>query len=64
MKNLDDPVDENLLRRSFEVYGKVISTKVMRTDDGASKGFGFVCFDKPDDAVKVSIWLLLYTIQI
>uniref|UniRef100_F1KSA4 Polyadenylate-binding protein n=1 Tax=Ascaris suum TaxID=6253 RepID=F1KSA4_ASCSU len=52
LKNLDDAIDDDMLRRSFGEYGNVISAKVMRSDDGRSKGFGFVCFDKPDEAVK------------
>ncbi|VDM42033.1 unnamed protein product, partial [Toxocara canis] len=55
VKNLSDSVDDDILRQSFEVYGKVISAKVMRDNDGKSKGFGFVCFDRPEEAVKVGV---------
>lgn len=52
VKNLDDTVDDDVLRQSFESYGKITSAKVMCDDNGRSKGFGFVCFEKPDEATK------------
>lgn len=53
VKNLDDTVDDDVLRQNFESYGKITSAKVMRDDNGRSKGFGFVCFEKPEEAAKV-----------
>lgn len=53
VKNLDDTVDDEVLRQNFESYGKITSAKVMCDDNGRSKGFGFVCFEKPDEATKV-----------
>jgi len=55
VKNLDDNVDDEGLRWSFEPYGKVTSAKVMSDENGRSKGFGFVCFEKPDDATKAVV---------
>lgn len=52
VKNLDDTVDDDVLRQNFEGYGKITSAKVMCDDNGRSKGFGFVCFEKPDEATK------------
>lgn len=52
VKNLDDTVDDDVLRQNFESYGKITSAKVMRDDNGRSKGFGFVCFEKPEEAAK------------
>lgn len=52
VKNLDDTVDDEVLRQNFESYGKITSAKVMCDDGGRSKGFGFVCFEKPDEATK------------
>lgn len=52
VKNLDDTVDDEVLRQNFESYGKITSAKVMCDDNGRSKGFGFVCFEKPDEATK------------
>ncbi|MFH4980042.1 hypothetical protein AB6A40_006751 [Gnathostoma spinigerum] len=53
VKNLEDSVTDETLRQSFESYGKITSAKVMCDDNGLSKGFGFVCFEKPDEATKV-----------
>ncbi|KAH7728099.1 polyadenylate-binding protein 4 [Aphelenchoides avenae] len=55
VKNLDDNVDDEMLRQNFESYGKITSAKVMCDDNGRSKGFGFVCFEKPDDATKAVV---------
>lgn len=52
VKNLDDTVDDEVLRQNFEGYGKITSAKVMCDDNGRSKGFGFVCFEKPEEATK------------
>lgn len=53
VKNLDDTVNDEILKQNFEAYGKITSAKVMCDDNGRSKGFGFVCFEKPDEATKV-----------
>ncbi|XP_059646780.1 polyadenylate-binding protein 7-like [Cornus florida] len=50
MKNLDPDVSEELLRGKFSEFGKVLSLIVSKDENGASKGFGFVNFDSPDDA--------------
>jgi len=55
VKNLDDTVDDEMLRSNFESYGKITSSKVMCDENGRSKGFGFVCFEKPDDATKAVV---------
>lgn len=52
VKNLDDSVDDEQLRKSFEPFGKITSAKVMTDENGRTKGFGFVCFEKPDEATK------------
>ncbi|TKR81114.1 hypothetical protein L596_015048 [Steinernema carpocapsae] len=52
VKNLDDSVDDDSLRQHFEAYGTITSAKVMCDENARSKGFGFVCFEKPDDATK------------
>lgn len=54
VKNLDDTVNDDILKQNFEAYGKITSAKVMCDDNGRSKGFGFVCFEKPDEATKVT----------
>nr|XP_033819911.1 polyadenylate-binding protein 1-like [Geotrypetes seraphini]XP_033819912.1 polyadenylate-binding protein 1-like [Geotrypetes seraphini]XP_033819913.1 polyadenylate-binding protein 1-like [Geotrypetes seraphini] len=51
VKNLDDGIDDDKLRREFSPYGTITSAKVM-TESGHSKGFGFVCFSSPEEATK------------
>jgi polyadenylate-binding protein len=52
IKNLDDDIDDDKLRAEFEPFGVITSAKVMRNDNGTSKGFGFVCFSAPEEATK------------
>uniref|UniRef100_A0A8C7ZZ84 Polyadenylate-binding protein n=1 Tax=Oryzias sinensis TaxID=183150 RepID=A0A8C7ZZ84_9TELE len=51
VKNLDDSIDDERLRKEFSPYGTITSAKVM-TEAGQSKGFGFVCFSSPEEATK------------
>jgi polyadenylate-binding protein len=51
VKNLDDTIEDEKLRKEFQPYGTITSAKVM-TEDGRSKGFGFVCFSSPEEATK------------
>lgn len=50
IKNIDDTVDEEKLRKAFAEFGTITSVKIMTNDKGASKGFGFVCYSKRDEA--------------
>jgi len=52
VKNLDEDITDDKLRITFESYGNITSAKVMCDENGRSRGFGFVCFEKPDDATK------------
>jgi polyadenylate-binding protein len=51
VKNLDDSIDDERLRKEFTPFGTITSAKVM-LEDGRSKGFGFVCFSAPEEATK------------
>ena len=50
VKNLDDSIDDEILRKEFSPYGTITSAKVMCCEEGRSKGFGFVCFESPEGA--------------
>lgn len=51
VKNLDDSIDDERLRKEFAPFGTITSAKVMM-EDGRSKGFGFVCFSAAEEATK------------
>lgn len=52
VKNFRGDVDEQGLRDLFSQFGKMLSVKVMRDDSGHSQGFGFVNFEKHEEAQK------------
>lgn len=52
IKNLQTEVTEPEFRELFEKYGKVTSAVVTKDADGKSKGFGFVNYEKHEDARK------------
>eukprot|EP01083_Nonionella_stella_P085101 235778_1 len=52
VKNLADEVDDERLREEFKQFGDITSSKVMRDENGRSRGFGFVCFTKREEATK------------
>ncbi|TKC41885.1 hypothetical protein EI555_011398 [Monodon monoceros] len=51
IKNLDETIDDEKLRKEFSPLGSITSAKVM-LEDGRSKEFGFVCFSSPEEATK------------
>lgn len=50
VRNLEDAIDDDVLRRAFSEHGTITSARVMRNDNGSSRGFGFVCFSEPNEA--------------
>jgi len=52
VKNLDDSITDEDLKKEFIQYGEISSAKVMTDSTGRSKGFGFVCFTCQSDATK------------
>ncbi|XP_048189517.1 polyadenylate-binding protein 4-like [Perognathus longimembris pacificus] len=53
VRNLDEQVDEDALCRAFSAFGPVSRATVVR-EDGRSRGFGLVCFSRPDEAARAS----------
>jgi polyadenylate-binding protein len=52
VKDLDTEVSDAQLKEMFAKHGSVSSAVVMRDEKGASRGFGFVNFDRHEDALK------------
>ncbi|EHB09670.1 Polyadenylate-binding protein 4-like protein [Heterocephalus glaber] len=51
VKNLDDTVDDEQLRKEFSSFGSITRVKVMK-EEGYSRGFGLICFSSPEEAAK------------
>ncbi|KAK8618806.1 hypothetical protein V6N13_132785 [Hibiscus sabdariffa] len=51
VKNLDISIDDKRLQELFGHFGQITSARVMRLENGTSKGFGFVCFSSPEEAM-------------
>uniref|UniRef100_A0A4X2JW80 RRM domain-containing protein n=1 Tax=Vombatus ursinus TaxID=29139 RepID=A0A4X2JW80_VOMUR len=52
VKNFRDDVDDLCLQELFSQFGKTLSVKVMVDENGHSRGFGFVNFEKHEEAQK------------
>ncbi|KAH7429965.1 hypothetical protein KP509_09G075700 [Ceratopteris richardii] len=52
VKNLSEITTDEDLRKISGVHGTITSAVIMRDADGKSKCFGFVNFDRPEDAAK------------
>lgn len=52
VKKLTDSITEEDLRHHFGRFGPLNSVVVMKDEAGNSKGFGFVDFERPEDASK------------
>ncbi|XP_038905827.1 polyadenylate-binding protein 7 [Benincasa hispida] len=50
VKNLSDSINSLGLQELFKKFGNVLSSKVATSDDGKSKGYGFVQFESEDSA--------------
>lgn len=42
--------DDNILRQHFEHFGRIVSCRVQKDNDGRPRGFGFVSYDAPPAA--------------
>ncbi|TEB34344.1 hypothetical protein FA13DRAFT_1789463 [Coprinellus micaceus] len=49
-KNLDPEIDSNSLFTHFRRFGQIVSARVMRNENGDSRGFGFVSYQTPEQA--------------
>ena len=52
IKNFGDEIDEQKLYDIFSEFGRITSHAIMTDTEGRSKGFGFVCFESPESAIK------------
>jgi polyadenylate-binding protein len=52
IKNLADTIDDEALKEKFSPFGEITSARIMRDENGRSRGFGFVCFSNSEDATK------------
>ena len=52
VKNLNLSIDDKKLQKLFGHFGQITSSRVMRHESGMSKGFGFVCFSSPEEAMS------------
>lgn len=50
IKNLDTSIDSNGLFTHFRQFGQIVSARVMRNENGESRGFGFVSYQTPDQS--------------
>ena len=53
VKNFGEEMTEADFRELVDSFGKVLSLKVVTSDQGRSKGFGFVSFETPEEAQQV-----------
>ncbi|CAA0842927.1 Polyadenylate-binding protein 7 [Striga hermonthica] len=50
IKNLSESIDCIKLQEMFQKFGNILSCKVVTSDDGKSKGYGFVQFESENSA--------------
>ena len=51
VRNLPPHVDDNILMQIFSSHGPIIQARVLRNNDGTSRGIGFVHFDQHEHAL-------------
>lgn len=52
VKNFGEHLDDTKLKDLFDKFGTITSAVVMKDAEGKSRGFGFVAYDKPEEAAK------------
>jgi polyadenylate-binding protein len=52
VKNLEDEIDEERFKKEFSAFGNIYSAKIMTDEKGNSRGFGFVCYNTPEEAQR------------
>jgi len=52
VKNLDPSVDSRVLSENFQLFGGVVSCRVVMDEAGKSKGYGFVQFESEEVAQR------------
>ncbi|KTG04356.1 hypothetical protein cypCar_00039623, partial [Cyprinus carpio] len=52
IKNFGEDMDDEKLKEVFSKFGPALSIRVMTDDGGKSRGFGFVSFERHEDAQK------------
>ncbi|TXG73724.1 hypothetical protein EZV62_002303 [Acer yangbiense] len=52
VKNINDDVNEDILKAHFSPFGFITSVRIVSTLKGISKGFGFVLFSQAENALK------------
>ncbi|CAI9729508.1 polyadenylate-binding protein 1 [Octopus vulgaris] len=52
IKNFGTDLDDDGLKNLFSKFGDIVSVKVMADEQGQPRGFGFVSFEKADDAER------------
>ena len=60
--NLDNSIDDKTLYNKFSVFGNIFACKIIRDENGQSKGFGFVHFETQeaaDEAIERGNGMLL-----